>query len=1310
MKRILLLLMFFANLLFAQITLIQEELKGKEYSLNFVAQSELYSQNIIANYKLWENYNKAERETNKELLEFAPIDLFIAIPANETPKVNISYKSENIEKKDEASLLGAIKVLQTYPNKNIVNLGVKSIGNDRCLHLQVYPLLLKFNRLERISEISVNIKFKSTPVLSERGIVLSDVVCNKATGGKFQQVKRVAKRSSETKWFNTTNDYIKFGVGSDAIYRIYGSDFKSYGISPSTISPKSVKLFCKGEEIPIFLSGESDGQFDDDDFIEFVGLRNMGEGNYREATVEGERFNEYLGRYTDTTAYWITWGGSDGLRVKTHDDNSIQNANRNLDYYTELSRYERNVVFEGVINSPVRKEFPQWNENQTWYEGLVWTGKRDKAISLKNVFPNKAFKMFAKVADYACNTYDKSHHLALGINNNAKLYDSTYMNKYKQIVLEGTANSNLLKDGNNVLSLHSIPTQATLNVCLIDWFEIEYPRYLYPLNDSIRFKFDYLSATKAPYSIQIAQLTSDNYSLWKYGDTFERITLAKSEDSFTFKDSVSKSDRYILLENGKIKKPYFYYKKNFKNIASTGNSGEYIIITHDKFIEKGEEYLNFIESSYNITGTLVNINDIYDEYSYGLFNPETIKDFLKEANETWTQTKPKYVLLAGGACYDYYHNKERYGNFPHVVNYVPSFGAPISDNWFVNFDDQTYNPVMMIGRLPVTEVEQFDHYLEKHKAYLSQKYDKWNKSFLFFSGGDGDSQGELDQFRVPNEYIIENYVTSYPIGGNASHFYKTINPTTNFGPFSLETVQNSIDEGGVFIAYIGHSGTRTWDNSINEPEQLDNKREKPSLITDFGCSTARLAEPDITSFSELFTVAERGQAIAYIGNASLGFTSTAVTCPKLFYKKLLADSIYTISDALTKAKQDLLATYGSSSVNKLFTLTNSLVGDPIVELAIPRKPNLKIEFADISTSPEFPIDSEDSVEVTIRYANLGIATKDSFNVSISDENNEYLKSLRIQIPLYRDSIVIKVPVKDKAGLHNLAINFDSLNEIDEIEESDNSITYEMNVASASMKNNLSFTTANGIDGAISFYNPLLAPISEELVVEIGTTNKYVSPIVRKLQLDTLLTELDISALDYDKRYWVRAKLEGSENFGLSKSFVKSKDMNYLLCDSLSFASGKSIGLKKGNSLCLDTAKVILSAFSAGFSDGQSAFIFKNDTNYVPENFKVGHHLGIFNKETMEFVKYINYNTYSGGAPVMTEYKTLLDTLSEDYLVVFAIADEGRLTDIELKEKIKSYGSQYIDNVGFRASWAMIGYKGANPGTVPEKYNPSGQDL
>ena len=162
-----------------------------------------------------------------------------------------------------------------------------------------------------------------------------------------------------------------------------------------------------------------------------------------------------------------------------------------------------------------------------------------------------------------------------------------------------------------------------------------------------------------------------------------------------------------------------------------------------------------------------------------------------------------------------------------------------------------------------------------------------------------------------------------------------------------------------------------------------------------------------------------------------------------------------------------------------------------------------------------------------------------------------------------------------------------------------------------------------------------------------------------------------------------------------------------MIDSLSFSSSliENI-LIKNNSFLLDTSKVKFELFSAGFVDGQAALISKNGVNYIPTSL-VGHHVVLFNAiAPYNFHEYHYFNTLEGGENI-DNYIQLLDTLSNNFLVTIAISDEGSPRSEELKNQLKSLGSQYIDNVGWRSSWAMIGRKGSEMGTVPEAFSLSG---
>ncbi|MEW6196864.1 MAG: C25 family cysteine peptidase [Bacteroidota bacterium] len=1108
--------------------------------------------------------------------------------------------------------------------------------------------------------------------------------------------------STDNSWIRKDRQYLKLGVAADGIYRVEYSDLTSYGINPLLIDPQKFVLYKSGIKVPIYVGGNEDGRFDENDYIEFVGIRNMG-GAHRKINNYDEPYNEYLGRYTDTTVYWLTWNDTSGSAINLTNPLPAVTPIASLNYYHQVIHLERNIALDYSIADLVRKELPFWTENKTWIESLLNVGTKTYQLSVANIYPDKPAYIFARMQDYASDIQSNNHVVSIGINNST-MYDTTVVNRYEQALLSAEINSNLLVEGTNNLKVQSSANNASINVLAMDWVELEYPKHIKAENDSLLFSFPYLNEPGI-YEVKVEDINSGSLVLWKFNGTAEKYLAQNENNSVRLIDTVSADDKFLICREDQVQKPKIYYSKIFTSLQSNQDSYDYILITHKKFKNSAEEYGRFISDTYNKKVKVLDVDDIYDEFSYGFFNPEAIQNFLKSAYENWSEPKPEFVFLVGGATYDYHGNKNKYTGSPKVYNYVPSFGVPVSDNWFVMWDEQ--NPMrvfMSIGRLPVKTVEEFNWYFIKHKELVQNRYDAWNKRFLFFSGGTGNNQNQIDALRNVNQKIIDSLIVPDPIGGVFTHFYKTLNPVSNFGPYTQEQIQSAIDSGGVFISYIGHSGTQTWDNSITDVNQLKNSISRYPLITDFGCSTARFAEPDVTSFSQLFVNSSDGQAIGYIGNTSLGFTSTSYSFPEIFFRKIIRDSVLSIGKAHRLAKEELISKYGTSPVHQLFILTNTLIGDPIINLPLPAKTNLFLSETGVKYFQESFSDSEDSVKIKLIYFNYGSMNNGKFNVTIKKNylgTDETVTLSNIDVPHFKDSLVFSIPVKEKPGRHTISISLDSSNLIDEIYEDDNTISFEFNVASSTIKVLTSYKDEAELKNPVLLLSPTNNPGTNSMIVETADNNSFDNYESLFYKIDTAFTQINLSSKYRDKRVWLRTKLENSNEYSQTTSFVLGDTNKYLMRDSLTFAKSDLTNLTViRDSLFAKKDTLHLSVLSAGFHDGNTALIQVNAQNYIPENTLRGHHVVVFEESNLKFVSYRRFDTYTGG-DVHNQYLQFLDTLSSKYIIAVAVSDEGRITNSALRSKLKEYGSVYIDQLVFRGSWAFIGKKGAAPGMYDE---------
>jgi hypothetical protein len=1163
---------------------------------------------------------------------------------------------------------------------------------------------------------SGNYQINTNPLNAVDELVLSSVI-NPEQARMWQSINpNISIKNSSENWIDYSKEYMKFGVIKDGIQRISFSDLQNYGLNPSSVNPKTFKLFVKGEQIPIFVKGELDNSFDEKDFIEFYAEKNYGSKNYSDIVSIGTDYLNYFDRYSDTSHIWLSWGGGDGLRVN-NDSTAFSTISDTLNTTTVKVHQEKDVRLWYYDAVSTRTNMPFWQENKVWtWQFIGNSGNKTFSFYAYDVLPNSDVKITSRLISNAANIQINAHRIGASLNSTIP-QDTIDFDYKKTVNFSTTFNSNNLVNGKNTYRIFGLPSSASFHQVLIDWVDIEYNKSNIAQKDSVLITVpESIQTSVKVISIKNIAGTVSDLLVYKVYPSIKKISNINldSNGQLTFADTVKAGDKYLVVSNDFLQTPKFYVKKYFNNIRTNNIGADYLIISNSLLKNSSIEYKNFIESEYGLRTNLVFVNDIYDEFNYGNPSSESLKDFILHAYKNWASPQPAYLLLIGDANYDY---KDALEPAPVVrkKNLVPSYGMPVSDVWYTILDSSNVNfQNLLVGRIPANSDDEVYNYLNKHQKYKSKKNDDWNKRYFLFSGGDPTKVSELQQIKSTNDFIMNEYVSPKPVGGYSRHFYKTVNPVSNLGPVTQEEFQNEINQGAMFISYIGHSGTQTWDNGITDVRDLKSKfNNRLPLITDFGCSTGRFAEPDVNAFSELFVAqSDDGQAISYLGNSSYGYLSTSLSFPKLFYKSLMNDSVLTLGKTHFYAKNQLFLNYGISEVNRVFNYCNLLFGDPIIEFALPELPNLRLIENSFSLTQKNPNDKLDSVVVNFIIENTGKVYDDSLSIKVVDNYHSseiFSRTIKVPIPLLQNEMNLNIPVLKKTGEHQLSVYLDYDSKISELDESDNYSEFRFNIYPSSVRTLNNDDYYSVLSDSLKFLNPIQQSQNEKILLQIADNKDFIAPQELSKSFDIVKTNFNLSVFQNEKRYWFREKIEGENDWSSINSFIKSNEKYNWKVDSTAYMKDIQV-----NNVSFDSTKRAFGLInklneieitSAGGNDGKFASFMLNGREMLPNTFFWGIATVLMDTLTYE-PKEIKYFVYpsSTSAPAMIEY---LQSLPARSLIAITICDDGAQSVLgytggtAVRNEIKNFGSALIDDVRYRESWCMIGKKGAPTGSVPE---------
>ncbi len=783
----------------------------------------------------------------------------------------------------------------------------------------------------------------------------------------------------------------------------------------------------------------------------------------------------------------------------------------------------------------------------------------------------------------------------------------------------------------------------------------------------------------------------------------------------TFADSLSLSARYVCFEPRGLKTPARAILKKPSNLRSPDNAADYLVITHPAFQDYAQQLADYRHRTNGLRTQVVLVEDIYDEFSAGLTDPQAIRDFVQYAYENWQRPAPLYLLFFGDASWD----PKRHLAEAVKYDYVPSYGNPVSDLWFVCLDGPNdLVPELNVGRLPVENTVQAGQAVAKIITYESTPSAAWKKNFLFISGGfDSFEQSIFSQqsIRLANEFVQPP-----PASGRVLHIFKHAQGLQEGE--HRQDILDSLNAGVFWTNFIGHAGSRTWDLMFHNPDidELANGPRYP-FISSMTCHTGRFAEPDQTSFGEQFLLAPEKGAIAFWGTSGWGYSYEDYLFLRKLYPIVLQDTVRQVGEAISRAKIALWQAYGSSAQIRNLVMQYNLMGDPALTLALPVKPDPALSAADIALDPLLPSEADSAAEVTLRVQNFGLATTDSLEIALY-ANHQSLGRQQIggvhlikQLGL-ADSLEITWPLRNMAGSVELEAILDPNNRFDEADENNNRQTTLVTVLSSHIQ--LLAPVDNALvphdQVILKIQNPQAQALQEQSCeFQLDTSRTFSSPLYQSsgpIPARPLVTTWKLPSLPAGITFYWRARnvTDLAETFAVHGQLTTNAENQYGWRQAGTEPNGNTTlqnveWTPEGAQLSLRDL-VILVQSQGLFNDTRYAVIQINSDLALPTG--RGHNLVVMNPENGKIVQTGHFDIYADPA-ALDNLIAAIEAVPTGALVIDAIDDEGSGLNERAYQAFESLGSAYCRQIKFRDSWAIIGYKGAAIGSVLESYMPNG---
>jgi hypothetical protein len=667
----------------------------------------------------------------------------------------------------------------------------------------------------------------------------------------------------------------KLSIQREGWYRVEQAELIAAGI-PSNADPVMLQLLVDGREVPMLVAGGTvapGGKTTAWSGIEFYGI----------------------GIDSPSTAnhvYWLVVGDHPGLRIGNSD--SKGNAVAPSSFFYIVERRDKTVYFPALKNGGAEK----------WFGPLMFNAQAvDQSVTIRHLAPSTGASLLV-----SCQGFNNTAHTVRVLFNGVEVGTMHFSGLQKganKFVIPATN----IHEGTNQIQLIGPP--GTSDLSLAEFVQLSYSHTDTADNNSLRMpaagqqQMTIDGFTNS--AIRVMDVTDSNAPV-----ELRTVVSATSKTTSTYSATVnvpgSGAKLLMAFASDQQRSPAQIVANQPSSYRDPGQRADYIVITRKDLIGSFGPLADW-RNKQNLLPMTIDIEDLYDEFSFGNKTPQALKDFLAYAKTTWARA-PRFVVLGGDATYDP-KNYSGLGDFDLVPTRLveTTYNEAATDDWFADVNGDSV-PDIAIGRLPVRTPAEASAMVTKLINY-DQSVASQNVVLVADRNSSFDFEAADTQLRslIPAGLAVTDIRRGQVGDANAR-----------------SQLLAALNQGSKLVNYYGHGSTTVWTDapilSASDAAGLTN-RDHLSLIVSMTCLSGSFQGPSIESLGESL-LKSQGGAIAVWASSGLTDPTAQTVMSRDAVTRLFAGSNLTIGEVVALAK--------SSTTNLDVRRTWILLGDPATRL------------------------------------------------------------------------------------------------------------------------------------------------------------------------------------------------------------------------------------------------------------------------------------------------------------------------------------------------------------------------------------------